>query len=133
MTVSALRERLALLDVALGKTGRSRHEMEISFETQILVAPDLEGLRRSLEQLAERGRDVGQEPKPEIAAFIAGRTDALPDWMTGPWIVGTSETARARIEELRALGVDHLMLWFMDAPDAESMQLFMSDIATGFR
>jgi len=129
VTLDELRRRLALLDAALARQGRQRSALEISFETQILVAPDLPALRDKLAALVERGREAGEEPKPEVADFVAGRTDGLPDWMTGPWIVGTAETALARIGELRAAGVDHLMLWFMDAPEADGMTYFMTEVA----
>jgi len=133
VTLDELRNRLALLDAALAKAGRSRRDLEISFETQILIAPDLPALRRKLAALADRGREVGEEPRPEVAEFIAGRTERPPDWMTGPWIVGTPDTARSRIAELKALGVDHLMLWFMEAPESDGVELFMSEVATASR
>ncbi|MDR3473700.1 MAG: LLM class flavin-dependent oxidoreductase [Devosia sp.] len=129
VTLDELRRRLALLDAALAKVGRRRADLEISFETQILVAPDLASLRSKVAELVERGREADEEPKPEIVDFLAGRTDALPDWMTGPWIVGTADAAVARIGELEAAGVDHMMLWFMDAPQTDGMAFFMSEIA----
>jgi len=69
----------------------------------------------------------------EVVDFVAGRTDGLPDWMTGPWIVGTPETAKRRIAELGTLSVSHLMLWFMDAPEFDGMQSFMSEVASATR
>jgi alkanesulfonate monooxygenase SsuD/methylene tetrahydromethanopterin reductase-like flavin-dependent oxidoreductase (luciferase family) len=131
VTLDELRRRLGLLDAALARAGRSRNELEISFETQILLAPDRASLRAKLAQMVERGRAAGEEPKPEIADFLAGRTETLPAWVTGPWIVGTPDDARARIAELAEAGVQHLMLWFMDAPDPEGMRFFMSEVAPG--
>ena len=43
------------------------------------------------------------------------------------------EQARERLAALRAQGVDHLMLWFMDAPEMDGMELFLGEVATGFR
>ena len=128
-----LARRLALVDAALQRAGRSPRDLEISFETQVLIAPDIAALRARVAELVERGRAAGEEPKPEIVAFLDGATDALPDWMTGPWIVGTPDQAKARIAELKALGVDHLMLWFMDAPDPAGMRLFMAEVAPAAR
>jgi alkanesulfonate monooxygenase SsuD/methylene tetrahydromethanopterin reductase-like flavin-dependent oxidoreductase (luciferase family) len=133
VTLEELDRRLGLLDAALAKAGRSRDEIEISFETQILVAPDVATLRTKVASMVEQARKVGAEPKPEVADFVAGRTDTLPETMTGPWIIGTAADAKARIEALKARGVDHLMLWFMDAPDTDGMGFFMEEIAPAFR
>lgn len=134
VTLAELGRRLELVDAALSRNGRDRSGLEVSFETQILVAEDLKGLRGKLGELVERAEAAGGgAPKPEIAAFVAGHTDELPDYLTGPWIVGTVEMARARMAELRAEGVDHLMGWFMDAPETDGMALFLDRVAPGFR
>jgi alkanesulfonate monooxygenase SsuD/methylene tetrahydromethanopterin reductase-like flavin-dependent oxidoreductase (luciferase family) len=134
VSLPELDRRLGLLDAALAIAGRTRAELEISFETQVLVAPDLAGLRAKVGGLVERSRASGAgEPSAEIADFLAGRTDEMPETATGPWIIGTPEAARARIVELRRRGVDHLMLWFMDAPETDGMELFMSEVASAFR
>jgi len=134
VSLPELDRRLALLDAALARVGRSRAQLEISFETQILVAPDLAGLRRKVSDLVDRAAEAGSgPPKTAIADFLAARTDHLPAEMTDPWIIGTAEMARQRISELQARGVDHLMLWFMDAPDTESMAYFMQEVAPAFR
>jgi len=123
-----------LLDASLAKAGRSRAEVEISFETQILVAPDVATLRRKVAAMVERMVETGSgEPPAEVTDFVAGRADRLPESMTGPWIIGTADEARARIVELRQQGVDHLMLWFMDAPETDGMEYFMTEIAPAFR
>jgi alkanesulfonate monooxygenase SsuD/methylene tetrahydromethanopterin reductase-like flavin-dependent oxidoreductase (luciferase family) len=134
VTLVELDRRLGLLDAALGRAGRSRAELEISFETQILVAPDLVTLRRKVSAMVECAAEAGAaSPKPQVLDFLAGRVDHVPADMTGPWIIGTAEAARLRIAELRARGVDHLMLWFMDAPDTDGMAYFMEEVAPAFR
>ncbi|MDB5542123.1 MAG: hypothetical protein JWQ89_3850 [Devosia sp.] len=134
VTLEELARRLALLDASLARAGRSRAEVEISFETQILVAPNLAGLRRKVAALLERAAEAGAgTAQPEVLDFVAGRTDCLPESMTGPWIIGTAAEAKARIAELRGQGVDHLMLWFMDAPKSDGMTYFMEEIAPSFR
>jgi len=133
VSLDELDRRLALLDAALVTAGRSRADLEISFETQILVAPDDATLRRKVTSMLDHARAAGAEPDPAVADFAAGRTSALPTSMTDPWIIGTKEQAKARIEVLKARGVDHLMLWFMDAPDTDGMAFFMEEIAPAFR
>lgn len=134
VTLVELDRRLGQLDAALTKAGRSRAELEISFETQILIAPDIDALRRKMAALVERSVEAGTpETNPAVLDFIAGRSATLPDEMTGPWIIGTPDEARARIEALRQRGVDHLLLWFMDAPETDGMALFMAEVASHFR
>ena len=134
VTLAELDRRLGLLDAALSRAGRSRAELEISFETQILVAPDIATLRRKVTAMLDCANEASAAPpKSEVLDFVAGRIDHLPDEMTGPWIFGTAEAARRRIADLRARGVDHLMLWFMDAPDTDGMAYFMEEVAPGFR
>lgn len=133
VSLTELDRRLALLDAALAAAGRSRTDLEISFETQILVAPDVDTLRRKVTSMLDHARDAGHEPAPAVADFAAGRAATLPTSMTDPWIIGTASEAKARIADLKARGVDHLMLWFMDAPDTDGMAYFMQEIAPTFR
>jgi alkanesulfonate monooxygenase SsuD/methylene tetrahydromethanopterin reductase-like flavin-dependent oxidoreductase (luciferase family) len=133
VSLTELDRRLGLLDTALKTAGRSRADLEISFETQILVAADLTTLRRKVTSMLDHAREAGHEPDPAVADFAAGRTATLPASMTDPWIIGTADEAKARIAELRSRGVDHLMLWFMDAPDTDGMAYFMDEIAPSFR
>lgn len=133
VSLTELDRRLALLDTALKSAGRSRADLEISFETQILVAPDVATLRRKVTSLIDHAREAGQEPEAVVVDFAAGRTDSLPQSMTDPWIIGTAEQAKSRIAELKSRGVDHLMLWFMDAPDTDGMAFFTQEIAPAFR
>lgn len=133
VSLDELDRRLGLLDAALATAGRSRAEIEISFETQILVAPDVATLRRKAGSMLEHARAAGHEPDAAAVDFAAGRTDSLPAGMSDPWIIGTAEQAKARIAALKSRGVDHLMLWFMDAPDTDGMAYFMEEIAPAFR
>lgn len=133
IALDELDRRLALLDAALETAGRSRADLEISFETQILVAPDRTTLRRKVASMLDLARAAGAEPQPEVTDFAAGRADTLPETMTGPWIIGTAAEAKARIEALKSRGVDHLLLWFMDAPETDGMAFFMDEIAPAFR
>jgi alkanesulfonate monooxygenase SsuD/methylene tetrahydromethanopterin reductase-like flavin-dependent oxidoreductase (luciferase family) len=133
VSLEELDRRLSLLDAALKTAGRSRADIEISFETQILVAPDIATLRRKVASMLDHARAAGHEPDPAVTAFASGRADSLPSAMADPWIIGTAAEAKARIEALKARGVDHLMLWFMDAPDTDGMAYFMDEIGPSFR
>jgi alkanesulfonate monooxygenase SsuD/methylene tetrahydromethanopterin reductase-like flavin-dependent oxidoreductase (luciferase family) len=117
-------------------------EIELSLETQVLIAPDIASLRQKLAALLALGSTQDHLP-PEIApyvkdyasdpatrAFVAGATDTLPEPMASDWIIGTPEQVAARIDAYAAEGISHFMLWFMDAPDDEGMTLFAEEVAS---
>lgn len=134
VTLAELDTRLAALDAALSRHGRDRRGVEISFETQILVAPDRDGLRRKIAHMLEvSARSGGAPPQGDLLAFVRGETDRLPERLTGPFIIGTRDEVVTRLGQLQQRGVDHLMLWFMDAPDLDGMELFARQILPQFR
>jgi alkanesulfonate monooxygenase SsuD/methylene tetrahydromethanopterin reductase-like flavin-dependent oxidoreductase (luciferase family) len=135
-----LRRRLGLLEDACRASGREMSEIELSLETQVLIAPDLESLREQLGSLLALGGDASYLP-PEIApyvkdyasnpatlAFIADETDNLPEPMASDWIIGTPHQVASRIDAYAAEGISHFMLWFMDAPRWDGMELFAREV-----
>lgn len=129
-----LRRRIAELDKACRAVGRSPDEIEKSYETQVLIAESHDDLRRRLQAMLSRpgfpGDDLsGQRPSSELLDFVAGRRSTVPDDLSDTWIIGTPDEARRRVQQLREIGIDHLLLWFMDAPDRSGMELFMTEVA----
>ena len=53
--------------------------------------------------------------------------------MTDDWIVGTPDQVEQRLRAYMAEGISHFMLWFMDAPRADGLDLFASDVIPRFR
>jgi alkanesulfonate monooxygenase SsuD/methylene tetrahydromethanopterin reductase-like flavin-dependent oxidoreductase (luciferase family) len=140
-----LRRRLGLLGEACQAVGRDMAEIELSLETQILIAPDLETLRSRLGALVALGGDADHLP-PEISpyvkdyarnpatiAFISEQTDTLPEPMASDWIIGTPDQVVARLDAYRAEGISHFMLWFMDAPHSDGMEFFAESILPRYR
>ena len=139
-----LRRRIALLAAACQEVGRDLAEVERSLETQILIAPDLDGLRRLLASLIAVGGDQNHLP-PEISpyvkeyaaspatlAFIADQTDDLPEPMASDWIIGTPDQVASRLDAYIAEGISHFLLWFMDAPGRDGMELFAREVMPRF-
>lgn len=143
--VPELRRRIGLLDEACQVVGRDMSEIELSLETQVLVAPDLETLRARLGDLLALGGAADHLP-PEIApyvkdyasdpatrAFVAAETDTLPEPMASDWIIGDPDQVAARLDAYIAAGISHFMLWFMDAPDRQGMEQFARDVLPRYR
>ena len=143
--LSELRRRVGLLREACHAVGRDVGEIELSLETQVLIAPDVETLRARLRKLLALGGEANHLP-PEIApyvkdyasdmatrAFVEGEIDALPEPMASDWIIGTPDQVASRIDAYKAEGISHFMLWFMDAPEREGMDLFAANILPRYR
>ena len=135
VSIEELRHRLCLLKTACDEVGRDVDEIEISLETQILIAPDIPTLREKLGHLVELGGNQNHLPPenvpfihdyakdPATTAFLAGETDELPEPMATDWIIGTPEQVKSRIDDYTREGVDHFMFWFMDAPSLDGIEL----------
>ncbi|MCC7265470.1 MAG: LLM class flavin-dependent oxidoreductase [Candidatus Latescibacteria bacterium] len=124
-----LDRRLAALSAACERVGRPFTEIKKSFETQILIAPDLAGLRRSLGQILARNPN----PPADLAAFAQGQTDSLPASLTDTFLVGTPEQVATQLEVYLQRDIRHFLLWFMDAPDPAGLELFARAVLPRFR
>ena len=119
-TITEFRERLARVDVACTSAGRLLADLELSLEIQVLIAPT-----RAL--VEERLDFAMSRPVPAMSgvsdADLASRTD-----LYARSLIGTPDEVVARIEEYRALGVSHFMLWFMDFPRMDGVRLFAETV-----
>lgn len=142
--IPELRRRLAALGAACERAGRRVEEIEKSLEMQILVAPDREALRQRLRRMVDlspQGQPMPSEiepflhryaEQPELGAFLRGETDDLPAKMTEDWIVGTPDEVETRLRAYAAEGIDHFLLWFMDAPADDGLRLFAKEVMPRF-
>lgn len=145
VSIPELRRRLGLLATACQAAGRDQAELELSLETQVLIAPDIASLRASLRETIALGGEANHLPAeiapyvknyasdPATVAFVSGATDDLPQPMASDWIIGTPAQVASRLDAYAAEGISHFMLWFMDAPKYDSMQLFAEEVIPRFR
>jgi alkanesulfonate monooxygenase SsuD/methylene tetrahydromethanopterin reductase-like flavin-dependent oxidoreductase (luciferase family) len=144
VSLAELRRRLGLLRDACDRQGRDFDDLELSLETQLLVAPDLEAIRARLRDLAaladaaadERGQVAGfvssYANDQDFRAFISGASDAIPSRLAEDWVIGTPDAVEARLREYLDEGISHFMIWFMDAPNLAGLELFAETIAPRF-
>ena len=132
--LTEMKQRLAALRAACEKVDRSFDELEISYEVQILIAPTRAAVRAKLQAilaLTPAGVDTPQDA--DFRAFVSGETDEYPRYLTDTGLVGTPDEIKTQLQNYIAIGIAHFMLWFMDAPDIDGMQLFMEQVALSFR
>jgi alkanesulfonate monooxygenase SsuD/methylene tetrahydromethanopterin reductase-like flavin-dependent oxidoreductase (luciferase family) len=132
VAIPELRDRLALLRAACKQATRPYEELEKSLEIQVLIAPDRAALRQQLREIIQRAPS-GQAPDRELAAFIGGMTDELPDTLSETWLAGTPDEIEQRVRAYVAEGISHFMLWFIDAPSQVGLRLFAAQVAPRFR
>jgi alkanesulfonate monooxygenase SsuD/methylene tetrahydromethanopterin reductase-like flavin-dependent oxidoreductase (luciferase family) len=145
VSITELRRRLGLVRDACVRQNRNFDDLELSLETQLLVAPDLDAIRARLRDLAtlaesEAGAERGQvkgfvssyATDDDFLSFIAGENADIPARLAEDWIIGTPDQVESRLRAYIAEGIDHFMIWFMDAPNLSGMELFASDVAPRF-
>jgi alkanesulfonate monooxygenase SsuD/methylene tetrahydromethanopterin reductase-like flavin-dependent oxidoreductase (luciferase family) len=145
VSITELRRRLGLVREACVRQNRNFDDLELSLETQLLVAPDLDAIRARLRDLAtlaesEAGAERGQvkgfvssyATDDDFLSFIAGESDDIPARLAEDWIIGAPDQVESRLRAYIAEGIDHFMIWFMDAPNLSGMELFASDVAPRF-
>lgn len=128
-----VKRRLDLLAEACAAEGRSIDELECSLETQILIAPDTAGVRATLQHMVALDPTTGGKHAEELAGFLSGSTDELPQSVKDTWIIGTPDEVAAQVQGYIDLGISHFLLWFMDAPDHAGIELFAREVAPRFR
>jgi alkanesulfonate monooxygenase SsuD/methylene tetrahydromethanopterin reductase-like flavin-dependent oxidoreductase (luciferase family) len=70
---------------------------------------------------------------PDFRAFVAGESDTLPSRMTEDWVIGTPDQVEQRLRAYMDQGISHFMLWFMDAPRTDGLDLFAANVIPRFR
>ncbi len=123
--------RLKLLKAACDVADRNVDEIEKSVELQVLIAPEGE-IRTALGSLLDKA--PGQDAiDPGLRAFVDGSSESLPETFSNSTLIGTPDQVREQVRTYVNEGVDHFLLWFLDAPDRSGMEIFAREVAPGFR
>ncbi len=131
--LAEMQRRLTDLKAACQTIGRDFDELEISYETQILIAPSRAAIRDKLKaMLALTPPGVETPPDADFQAFVRGESDVYPRYLTETGLVGTPDEVKSQLQSYIGLGVSHFMLWFLDAPESDGMRLFAEQVAPTF-
>lgn len=132
--LAVMHQRLGALREACNRVGRSYFELEISLEIQILCAPTRTAVREKLQSILALTPVSSATPQePDFTAFLANASDEYPRYLTETGLVGTPDEIRVQLQRYIDIGVSHFLLWFVDAPDINGMQLFMDQVVPMFR
>ena len=113
-----LAEKLEMIKAACQRAGRDFDELELSLETQVLVAPTEREARDLAKKIAELPMGASARKPNEPGVAYANGGDPPADWL-----VGSVEQVREQIDVYQRLGISHLMLWFLDFPSFDGMRL----------
>jgi alkanesulfonate monooxygenase SsuD/methylene tetrahydromethanopterin reductase-like flavin-dependent oxidoreductase (luciferase family) len=128
-----LGEKLEQIRAACRRIGRDPAELEISLETQVLIAPTEAEARAQLLRMADLPPSKRGTPRHDlVAALRAGDPRPLPE-VIDEWLVGTPEQIIEQIRAYEALGVSHFMLWFIDFPSLDGLNLFAERVMPHMR
>jgi alkanesulfonate monooxygenase SsuD/methylene tetrahydromethanopterin reductase-like flavin-dependent oxidoreductase (luciferase family) len=123
--------KLAKLEAACRRAGRDLAELELSLETQLLVAPNHGELDRIVDRIealrlaeVEQARASGASENPGQARSA----QAVAAEQRHRWLMGTPDEVIDQIRVYQSLGVSHLMHWFLDAPDASGLRLYAEKV-----
>ncbi|MDA0711479.1 MAG: LLM class flavin-dependent oxidoreductase, partial [bacterium] len=131
VSVGEMERRLSALRAACVRASRNYDEIEKSLEMQILIAPDLDGVRAKLRAMLALNPPETEDP--QMTAFLSGAKDTAPDALTRMTLVGTPDQIADQIQGYVDIGVTHFLWWFLEAPDKAGMQLFIEEVAPRWR
>jgi alkanesulfonate monooxygenase SsuD/methylene tetrahydromethanopterin reductase-like flavin-dependent oxidoreductase (luciferase family) len=124
-----LREKLDGVRAACARIGRDPAELEISLETQVLIARTEREARERALQIASLPPSKRGTPRNELVAALEAADPPPIASLVDDWLVGTPEDVLGRLREYMGLGVSHFMLWFLDFPSLDGMRLFAERVA----
>lgn len=130
VSLAQLAERLAHVEAACGAAGRDPSKLEKAMAISVLVAPDHGELRRQLSAIIALEPDVA--PDAELQAYLSGAQQEIPASFARNRLVGTTDEVTIQVAAYIDAGIDHFMLWFMDSPLYDSLELFAEKVVPEF-
>lgn len=121
---ATLRTKLDGLRAACDRAGKNLADLELSLETQVLIAPTEAEVKAIARQICSLPPSKRGTPRQDVVAFLNGDDDRPLSAVVDDWLVGTPESIAQQLQPFQELGITYFMLWFLDFPSRNGMQLF---------
>ncbi|MDQ3808934.1 MAG: LLM class flavin-dependent oxidoreductase [Chloroflexota bacterium] len=128
-----LAEKLELVRDGCARVGRDFSELEVSLETQVLIAPTEDEARSIALRIADLPPSPRGAPRRELVEALRASPSRPLAELVDDWLIGTPESVEQQMRAYMDLGVSHFMLWFLDFPQLDGMRLFAERVAPALR
>ena len=132
-SVARLKEKLDAVRAGCDRVGKDFNSLELSLETQVLIAPTEQEARALALHIAELPASKRGTPRTDLVEALRGPSPRPLHELVDDWLVGTPADVTRRLREYMDLGVSHVMLWFVDFPALDGMRLFAEQVAPALR
>jgi alkanesulfonate monooxygenase SsuD/methylene tetrahydromethanopterin reductase-like flavin-dependent oxidoreductase (luciferase family) len=116
-----LQTKLHALHSACDRAGRRVSELELSLEIQVLVGNTEAEVKDIARQIASLPPSKRGTPRTDVLAAL--ESDDMP-LRVDDWLVGTPDAICEQLRVFSDMGIQHVMLWFLDYPSLDGMRLF---------
>lgn len=96
----------------------------------VLIASDYNELRRRLGAIIAMTPD--SIPDAELQSFVDGKREDVPATFAETRLVGRPQEVVKQVQAYVDAGIDHFMLWFMDSPSSDGLDLFAEQVMPAF-
>ena len=124
--VHELQRRVGLLNEACEAAKRPFDTIEKSVELQVLITPngDTESILRQI--VALNGDQL-------INGSATTSVDSIVESLSDTTLIGSPDQVTEQVQAYVDVGIDHFLLWFLDAPDPLGMETFAKEVAPRLR
>jgi alkanesulfonate monooxygenase SsuD/methylene tetrahydromethanopterin reductase-like flavin-dependent oxidoreductase (luciferase family) len=119
-----LQAKLDALRAACKRAGKDMAQLELSLESQVLIAPTEAEVRDIARRITGLPLSKRGEPRSDLIAALESSTERPLSGVVDDWLVGTPESIAEQLRVYIQMGITYFMLWFLDYPSLDGMRLF---------
>jgi alkanesulfonate monooxygenase SsuD/methylene tetrahydromethanopterin reductase-like flavin-dependent oxidoreductase (luciferase family) len=119
-----LHAKLEALRAACERAGTDMARLELSLETQVLIAETESEVRSIARRIANLPLSKRGSPRSDLIAALESSTEQPLSGVVDDWLVGTPESISQQLRVYTNMGISYFMLWFLDYPSLDGMRLF---------